>query len=112
MSLITYYIYKEKSIIITTYQPVKNMSSSDSRFCVGIDLGTTNSVLSYVDIASDNPIPQTLSIPQLVAPGELVSLPYLPSFIYLPEEGEMDLKLLKLPWQKNGTNMVVGSFVL
>ncbi len=112
MSLITYYIYKEKSIIITTYQPVKNMSSSDSRFCVGIDLGTTNSVLSYVDTASDNPIPQTLSIPQLVAPGELVSLPYLPSFIYLPEEGEMDLKLLKLPWQKNGTNMVVGSFAL
>ena len=70
------------------------MAISSSRFCVGIDLGTTNSVLSYVDTQSDNPIPQTLTIPQLVAPGEIASLPSLPSFIYLPEDGEIDLKLL------------------
>ncbi len=88
------------------------MAISSSRFCVGIDLGTTNSVLSYVDTQSDNPIPQTLSIPQLVAPGEIASLPSLPSFIYLPEDGEIDLKLLKLPWQKSGDNIAVGSFAL
>ena len=88
------------------------MAISSSRFCVGIDLGTTNSVLSYVDTQSDNPIPQTLSIPQLVAPGEIASLPSLPSFIYLPEDGEIDLKLLKLPWQKSGENIAVGSFAL
>lgn len=88
------------------------MAISSSRFCVGIDLGTTNSVLSYVDTQSDNPIPQTLSIPQLVAPGETASLLSLPSFIYLPEDGEIDLKLLKLPWQKSGENIAVGSFAL
>lgn len=88
------------------------MAISSSRFCVGIDLGTTNSVLSYVDTQSDNPIPQTLSIPQLVAPGETASLPSLPSFIYLPEDCEIDLKLLKLPWQKSGENIAVGSFAL
>ncbi len=88
------------------------MAISSSRFCVGIDLGTTNSVLSYVDTQSDNPIPQTLSIPQLVAPGETASLPSLSSFIYLPEDGEIDLKLLKLPWQKSGENIAVGSFAL
>ena len=88
------------------------MAISSSRFCVGIDLGTTNSVLSYVDTQSENPIPQTLSIPQLVAPGEIASLPSLPSFIYLPEDGEIDLKLLKLPWQKSGENIAVGSFAL
>ena len=88
------------------------MAISSSRFCVGIDLGTTNSVLSYVDTQSDNPIPQTLSIPQLVAPGETASLSSLPSFIYLPEDSEIDLKLLKLPWQKSGENIAVGSFAL
>ena len=86
------------------------MPSSSSRFCVGIDLGTTNSVLSYVDTMSDNPCPTTLLIPQLVAPGEIASLPALPSFIYLPEDGEINLKLLKLPWQKTGENIAVGTF--
>jgi hypothetical protein len=88
------------------------MTSSLSRYCIGIDLGTTNSVISYVDTHIDNPIPQTLLIPQLVAPGEIASLPSLPSFIYLPEAGEIDLKLLKLPWQNTGENISVGSFAL
>ncbi|MCR4573551.1 MAG: Hsp70 family protein [Lentisphaeria bacterium] len=88
------------------------MSENHSRFCVGIDLGTTNSVLSYVDTASENPSPQTFLIPQLSAPGEISSLPALPSFIFLPESGEFDLKLLKLPWQKKGEDIVVGAFAL
>ena len=88
------------------------MSSSSSRFCVGIDLGTTNSVICYVDTQSENPSPQVLSIPQLVAPGEIASLPSLPSFVYLPEDGEIDLNLLKLPWQKKSDNIAVGSFAL
>ena len=88
------------------------MASTPSRFCVGIDLGTTNSVICYVDSQSDNPLPQVLSIPQLIAPGEIANLPSLPSFIYLPEDGEMDLKLLKLPWQKTGENIAVGAFAL
>ena len=88
------------------------MADFTSRFCVGIDLGTTNSVLSYVDTATEDPFPQTLLIPQLTAPGEISSLPALPSFIYLPEDGEIDPKLLKLPWQKKGENWAVGAFAL
>ena len=65
------------------------MAPTPSRFCVGIDLGTTNSVICYVDSQSDNPLPQVLAIPQLIAPGEIANLPSLPSFIYLPEDGVM-----------------------
>ena len=58
-----------------------------SRFVIGIDLGTTNSTLSYIDTASGEEI-KTLAIPQLVEAGEIKSLPALPSFLYLPGEYE------------------------
>ena len=38
------------------------------RYSVGIDLGTTNSILSYVDLTAEEKHPQTLPIPQIVAP--------------------------------------------
>ena len=88
------------------------MAEITSRYCVGIDLGTTNSVLSYVDTASENPFPKTFLIPQLTAPGEISNLPALPSFIFLPEQGEIDSKLLKLPWQKKGGDSIVGALAL
>src|SRR5258708_11920734 len=59
-----------------------------SRYLIGIDLGTTNSALAYVDLqratktghVEIKPFP----IPQLVAAGETKERPLLPSFLYLP----------------------------
>lgn len=81
-----------------------------SRYCIGIDLGTTNTVLSYVDTEQENPLPQHFAIPQLIAPGEIGNLNHLPSFIYLPEKDEIDTKLLKLPWSKSGNDLAIGEF--
>ena len=60
---------------------------SRSRFIVGIDLGTTNCAVAYVDTkgrerptAEIHPFP----VPQLVAPGECKPRPMLPSFLDLP----------------------------
>ena len=38
-------------------------------FVLGIDLGTTNSVLAYASLADDQPEVKILPIPQLIAPG-------------------------------------------
>ncbi len=62
-------------------------------YCVGIDLGTTNSVVTYCSIppqpkANDRPKIQRLPIPQAVAAGGVESLDHLPSFIYLPRPAE------------------------
>src|SRR5882757_8114901 len=70
-----------------------------SRFVVGIDLGTTNSALAYVDTgagkdAKVSPFP----IPQVVAQGSVEDRPLLPSFLYLPGDGEQPAGALKLPW--------------
>src|SRR5215831_7066050 len=57
---------------------------------VGIDLGTTNSALAYVDPTeaerTEFPPIHLLAIPQLVEEGRVESRSLLPSFLYLGEE--------------------------
>ncbi len=70
-----------------------------SRYVVGIDLGTTNSALAYVDTtAGDKPPVTTFAVPQVVAQGAVEERSLLPSFLYLPGDGEQPAGALKLPW--------------
>lgn len=80
-----------------------------SRYVIGIDLGTTNSTLSYIDTAGDRCEIKTFDIPQLVEAGTIKSLPALPSFLYLPGEYELPEGSIALPWDKN-CPYVVGEF--
>jgi len=54
---------------------------------IGIDLGTTNSALAFIDPAQaaseDTPAIQVLDVPQYVAQGRIESRRTLPSFLYL-----------------------------
>jgi hypothetical protein len=81
---------------------------SDPRFAIGIDLGTTHSALSYVDLqASDGEKTRhgVLAIPQLTAPGTVEELPLLPSFLYLPHADELAPGDLSLPWQQSAEEL-------
>ncbi len=88
------------------------MSSIDTaHYAIGIDLGTTHSALSYVDLqASDGEktVDGVLSVPQLTAPGTVEALPLLPSFLYLPHPDELAPGELGLPWNANGEGFVAG----
>jgi DNA-K related protein/Hsp70 protein len=55
---------------------------------IGIDLGTTNSALAFIDSAdeADYPTIHVLDIPQYVAPGRIEALRTLPSFLYLGDQ--------------------------
>jgi molecular chaperone DnaK (HSP70) len=83
------------------------------RYLVGIDLGTTNSALAYVDTQrsarSGKPEIQTFAIPQLVAPGELASRPLLPSFLYLPGAHDLPAGAVAVPWDA-ARSYAVGEF--
>jgi molecular chaperone DnaK (HSP70) len=60
-----------------------------ARFAVGIDLGTTNTVVSYVPI--DGGVvgrPATFLVPQLVARAEVAARPLFPSLLYAPTVAE------------------------
>lgn len=74
------------------------MSKEETRYVVGIDLGTTNCAVAYLDTSDEKAELQVLPIPQLVNPGELQSKDLLPSFVYLPGEHELPAGSLKLPW--------------
>jgi len=75
------------------------------QYVVGIDLGTTNSVLAYTSLAADAPEMHVLPIPQLVAPGTVEKRTTLPSFLYIGTEAETGT--LDLPWA-SGQRFAVG----
>src|SRR5579883_968504 len=72
------------------------------RYAVGIDLGTTNSALAWVDLDERPPRVRTDAIAQLVAPGDVARRPTLPSFLYLPGEHELPAGASRLPWTERG----------
>src|SRR5262245_27478846 len=84
-----------------------------ARYLVGIDLGTTNSALAYVDLAKKarggRPEVQTFAVPQLVAPGEVAARPLLPSSLYLPGPHALPAGATALPWEKTAKD-AVGEF--
>jgi molecular chaperone DnaK (HSP70) len=79
------------------------------RFIIGIDLGTTNSVVAFVDSSREDGSVEVLRIPQLTAPGTVEGRELLPSFLYIPAEAEFAAKALSLPW-KNDPDVIVGTF--
>lgn len=81
-----------------------------SRFVVGIDLGTTNSALAFVDTgAGKDPKVTPFAVPQVVSPGAVEERQLLPSFLYLPGDGEQPAGALKLPWDAK-RDYAVGEF--
>ncbi|BDT60504.1 heat-shock protein [Massilia varians] len=84
---------------------------SDPRYAIGIDLGTTHSALSYVDLqASDGEktVDGVLPVPQLSGPGTVEALPLLPSFLYLPHPDELAAGETALPWSAGGEGFIAG----
>ncbi|MHB2017212.1 MAG: Hsp70 family protein [Candidatus Xenobia bacterium] len=71
--------------------------AGQSRFIVGIDLGTTNSVCAYVDTQSHEPA-RFHEITQRISPEDWQARITLPSFLYLPGPHELPPGSLSLPW--------------
>ena len=88
------------------------MASTDteapSRYIVGIDLGTTNSAVAYVDTLEEPPRVRTFAVPQLIAPGQVEARDTLPSFHYEAAIGEFAAGALALPWNAGEGRYVVG----
>ena len=67
-----------------------------ARYNVGIDLGTSNTVVAFAAEGDDRS--QVFEIDQLVGRGEVAARPLLPSLRYHPAEGELAPADLRLPW--------------
>ena len=82
------------------------------RYVIGIDLGTTNCAVAYVDTkGKDRPTAdiRPFDVPQLVAAGETAPRPMLPSFLYLPGAHDLPPGASVLPW-RDDADRIVGEF--
>ena len=82
-----------------------------ARYVVGIDLGTTNSALSYATLPDGDAPPdfRVLPIPQVVSLKEVGARPVLPSFLYLAAPKEFPAGSLDLAWP-GVPDRAVGTF--
>ena len=78
------------------------------RFVVGIDLGTTNNALAYVDTAQpeESARVEVAQITQLVSAGEVARRSLLPSFMYLPGSMDFPAGSTALPWDPEPKQVV------
>lgn len=90
------------------------MDIEQARYIIGIDLGTTNSALSFVDLeaeTSENKGIRLFSVPQLTAAGEVDRMPVLPSFCYITGKYDIDAEAVRLPWSRESEiSPFVGTF--
>ncbi len=99
------------------------MDYLDKRFIVGIDLGTTNSAVSYIDLQEESEKKSRIKIfnlPQLTGAGEISKQAVLPSFLYIPGKYDISKEAVLYPWNtrfkgkksgiKNKNNNFVGIF--
>ena len=72
----------------------------NQRFVVGIDLGTTNCALAWVDasVAEQAGTVTVQDILQVVNPGEAQARALLPSFLYIPGPIDFPPGSTALPW--------------
>lgn len=70
------------------------------QYLIGIDLGTTNTVVAYADLRQPLSVDncKIFEIEQLVAAGEVARRPMLPCFRYHPAKNELNQSDLVLPW--------------
>jgi hypothetical protein len=82
------------------------------RFVIGIDLGTTNCAVAYVDRHDGGdpiaPRVRVFEVSQLVAPGDVRPLGVLPSFLYLADAPERASRGLDVAWASHAEP--VGAF--
>jgi hypothetical protein len=69
-----------------------------AKYAIGIDLGTTNSSLAYMELGTEQQEIKVLPIPQLVEAGTVEARTMLPSFLYIGIKEEEEKGAFTLPW--------------
>jgi len=90
--------------------PANPSNDARPRYVVGIDLGTTNSAVTYVDTDESPWRVRTFAVAQVVAPGVVERRETLPSFHYQPAEGEFGGGALRCVWHTKEPDHAVGFF--
>ena len=82
------------------------MQKKPPQFLIGIDLGTTHTVVAYTKTDQKNHDIKLFEIEQLLAPGEIAARRLLPSVRYHPAEDE--LATTDTAFSPTGKSAIVG----
>lgn len=82
------------------------------KYVIGIDLGTTNSVLAYTELETASPLVRVLPVPQWTAIGQRENKNHLPSFCYFPTEREREVFELAPAGTEDATGFVAGTLAM
>jgi molecular chaperone DnaK (HSP70) len=77
------------------------LNPDEQRYIIGIDLGTTNSAISYVDRQAAGAQARRIrlfTIPQMTGPGEITRRTVLPSFLYIPGDYDISKEAIDPLW--------------
>ncbi|HKK91274.1 MAG TPA: Hsp70 family protein [Desulfobacteraceae bacterium] len=95
------------------------MDFQEKNYVIGVDLGTTNSAVSYVDLSifeaekNENKekkgFIKRFNVSQLTGAGEFSRVPVLPSFLYIPGPYDVSGEALRHPWKKEA-DLFAGVF--
>lgn len=80
-----------------------------SRFIIGIDLGTTNIAVTFVDLNSENKHISLFKVPQIIAPGEIEDLELFPSFCFFFDKKLNKEEMMNPAWNIR-SSYTVGSY--
>ncbi len=81
--------------------------TTDNRYSIGIDLGTTNSALAAFDHSNEEQqTAETFGIAQVIDQNVVDARNTLPSFLYIPSEHEASGDMYKLPWNEAPAHLV------
>ena len=84
--------------------PLNPDVTNKSRYIIGIDLGTTNTAVAYIDTRDvlEGDLPHIIPFPllQRVAEGEVAAQTILPSFLYFLSDHERAAAPAQLPWEE------------
>ncbi|MFM7058577.1 MAG: Hsp70 family protein [Planctomycetota bacterium] len=89
---------------------IDDPAAQPPRYVVGIDLGTTNCALCWIDSHCDPQTVRVFRIPQVCGPGQTERLETLPSFCWFGTDQEITSALLQLPWQTQPPAEAVGVY--
>jgi molecular chaperone DnaK (HSP70) len=85
---------------------------NEPAYIIGLDLGTTNSVVAYIQADTqrlEDASIRLFEIPQVVDDGVIEARTILPSFVLVPAEQETPPDALALPWDAT-TRISVGEY--
>ena len=80
----------------------------EKTFILGIDLGTSNSAMTLVDLAAGTS--RVVEITQLLGANQIGESETLPSALYLPHDDEFAAEAVRLPWAETAGGPIVGHF--